>query len=294
MATIDVKPSWNTGTSQTYGDDGKVQFSSKQGYTIVASDGTLTADDVRRQAITEGKLPAPSSVNPDIPNQYVADVSVNQTSPIYFEATVSYKSPKLNPTDDEDTTPLDISTKVVWSTVETQAEIDEDVNGQAIETRNGEPISGITRNIYDLQATLTKNFLSFDPTVLRAFMHTTNTDTFLGFAPGQGLIKSVSATEQTYDETDYAEVITTILFRTPYNTTADKAWFKRIPHKGYLERTTTDADELITHAKDQTRQPVVSPVWLDNSGVKLEPGDAKTFLEFQVYPQTAFSNLGYF
>jgi len=92
----------------------------------------------------------------------------------------------------------------------------------------------------------------------------------------------------------YWKVHAEFLFRTPYQTTNERAWWARVRHEGYRERL---ANGSIANAVDNLQHVVSKPVMLDASGFQIFEGrgiDAH-WLEFQKYTNVlSYSALGLF
>lgn len=276
---------------------GKISSTAVRTFDIVDDTAGRSAVTVKAEAQSQALIPREFELHPDAPIFYCTKVDVKRESPIYFTCTASYITPKFDPTEDgeEPVDPTALAAQVTWQTVTSEEAIDSDVNGEALKNiGTDEPIMGLTRRIADIQATIVKNFAAFNPVSLLAFIHTVNADTFLGFPPGRGLITDIQAAPQKQETIPYWQVTAQIVFRTPYNTTDDKAWYKRVLHEGFLVLDTGSTNQ-VTHAIDPvTKERVTQPVLLDETGQQLPTDGTPHWQEFQIYPTTTYADLGFF
>jgi hypothetical protein len=226
-------------------------------------------------------LPGLGEPFPGLPDARAKNRSFRKLSPIYWICTVSYEGevPSMN------TRPI-----IRWSNQESDEPIDVDRDGNPIVTANGEPINGVTRKINDLVADVQKNYRSISLPATHQYLESTNADVFLGFAPGVCRLTAFDAVEKwDIQDSGYWEVNAKFVFRYPYQTDAAKAWYARVLHEGYYERT---LDNKIVRAVDEYKEPVTKPVMLKLNGQReLNPLSA-TFLEFPRYKPLNYSLLG--
>jgi hypothetical protein len=189
--------------------------------------------------------------------------------------------------------PVSQAPEIVWSNATTTEAIDEDVNGNAITTVNGEPIYGATRMVPDLVLSVSRNYLLFSPWLTWNYLESTNSDSFVNFPPGVAKFMSFNARQTVSNGLTYWRVNATIQFRYPYRTTPLRAWWARVRHEGYLIK--NDAGKLV-EARDEHQQPVSRPVLLDDNGEQIvKVGGAfppANWREFQIYTQLPYNALG--
>lgn len=226
---------------------------------------------------------------------YICDsVSVKAVSSIFYTATATYKTPKLDPNNEEPEDPiLARPVKVSYSTVSTEEPVDTDVNDDPLETSTGEIFQGRTRTVSDLKATITKLYDTFTPSSFYEYQDTVNSDTFLGFPPGTAKVMAITATQVEEQQRPYWEVTVEVLFRKPYRVEAAKAWYLRILHEGYY-CFTLESLETPVRITDGNLEPVSQPQKLGPTGLKLLDGEEPEWLTFQIYETSTFSgmNLG--
>lgn len=236
----------------------------------------------------------------DYPFAYADNISIERPSPILFIVTVDYTG-ELGPGDsNNENNPLFAPPRIDWDDVETEQEIDEDFDGNPIQTINGEPIEGVKALIPDQTVAIKRNMLLFNPYVQARYRRAVNSDIFLGWPPGTAKLMKLSASNVPNDQGGYWEVSAQIQFRYPYRTTPEKAWYSRVRHEGYYERVELSgpgAGTKVVRAVDSNKEPVTKPVLLDQSGFRIpgvEPGEVQTahWLEFKLYDSLPYSALG--
>lgn len=278
-----------------YSDDGKLTINAKRSWTIAfdAEAGSSTA--VKELLQNAGDLPYESASHPDNAMLICRSVTVTRVSPIYYTASASYKSRPLKSTDQGATAPWETLARVSYRSVSGEAEVDEDYNGDPIvNPGTNEPVFGITRRISDIVAVIKRPFIVFSGPVIRQFMDQTNTDTYLSFSAGEGIVQSIQADESEFDGTTYFDVSAEILFRTPYRTTSEKAWYHRRMLKGYYEILTPSGTQKKERAVDDGGGQMTQPILLDESGQKIPDGGIPVFVDTKLYGSIAFSGMGFF
>lgn len=234
-------------------------------------------------------------------------IDVSRRGPLHYEVSADYQSMPYKEGDADGTqTPLSQPTVISYFTITSEEPIEDDIEGKAIATANGEPIEGITRPISDLGVRLQKNFGTFDPSSFYTFIDCVNSDTFLGFPPGTLRIANIGADEQFYTDEDGNEVpfwsvSVEIHARKPYRVEASEAWYKRVRHEGYRIKEPdpfgTDA-VFYRRATDEEGKPVTKPVLLNEDGTEKEiPKDAPSveahYLLFPVFEEVSFASMGF-
>jgi len=236
----------------------------------------------------------------DYPFAYADNISIERPSPILWIVTVDYTG-ELGPGEsNNENNPLFAPPRIDWDDVESEQEIDEDFDGNPIQTINGEPIEGVKALIPDQTVSIKRNMLLFNPYVQARYRRAVNSDIFLGWPPGTAKLMKLSASNVPNDQGGYWEVSAQIQFRYPYRTTPEKAWYSRVRHEGYYERVELSgpgAGTKVVRAVDSNKEPVTKPVLLDGSGFRIpgvEPGEVQTahWLEFKLYDSLPYSALG--
>jgi hypothetical protein len=214
--------------------------------------------------------------------------AIQAIGPIFSIVPVNYEG-EIGPASTGDS-PLNRIPEPNWSSVSSECAIDEDFDGNAITTANGELIHGLTMEISDQVVTIKRNYALFNPWLVEAYRHATNSDFFYEYAPGQARLVDLDATPQLFNAATYWEVMAKVQFRYPFRTTYDKAWYARTLHQGLLVK---GADGVISHAVDpKTKNLAVVPVLLKEDGTKKGPFDPPHYLEFKRYASLPFAALG--
>ena len=247
------------------------------------------------------RFPSPAdSFSEDFPFVAAEAMSVDQISPIFWMATVDYNGEIAYEEGQSDPSPLFAPPRIDWDDVETEEETDEDFDGKPIQTKNKEPIEGVAALIPDQTVTIKRNLLLFNPYVQARYRRSVNSDLFLGWPPGTAKLVKLSASNVVTKELTYWEVSGQVRFRFPYRTTPEKAWHKRVMHKGYNERIELSgpgAGTAIVRAVDDNKEPVTKEVLLDARGFRIpEAAEGEVqiahWLEFKLYDSLPYNALG--
>lgn len=164
---------------------------------------------------------------------------IERIGPIYSIVPVQF-SGELSSKDPEDS-PLNKPPEIEFSNVTVTEAIDTDINGLPLTNAVGERVEGLQDEIWDYALNIKRNFASFSTYALRLYARSYSSDVFWdGWPAGTASLKSFRA-KPIYIQgvVSYYEVSATILFREPYNTTADRAWWKRYRNEGLYERVGT-------------------------------------------------------
>lgn len=265
-----------------------------------------TTDTTELEKINAPGIPAAGTSYPGFAFVYADTAKIQTVSPNFSIATVDYNG-EVNPKNaggstgsggGGDPSPIAAPAKIDRYDIETQEECDEDWDGNALITANGEPITGIMRPVVDQAFIIRKNMLFFDSYVQARYRLATNSDYFLGWAPGTVRCTGLSATN-VYDQyLGYWEVTGVFQCRYPYRTTPDKAWYARVRHEGFYERLTTSGVDRIERAQDSAKDRT-KPCLLDATGKRLaDPVPGQKFqaywLEFKLFDSLPFNALGFF
>jgi hypothetical protein len=280
------------------GNDGKVTLNASRSWSIVSDTPGASSERVKQDLQSTGQLPSDDDPHPDNGQLLGGGIKVVRESPILYTATAAYRSPELSPTDtgNETVEPWNGKATVSYRSVSGTAEVDEDYEGNAIvNPGTNEPVSGVTRKVSDVLAIIKRPFLVFSGPVIRQFMDQPNSDAYLGFPPGEGLVQVIHADPDSYGGLEYYNVTAEVLFRTPYRTTSEKAWYHRRTIKGYYEVVTPDSGpQKIVRCVDSEKQFETQPVLLDASGQRLQDGANPEFAETKLYGSIAYSGMGFF
>lgn len=294
---------WSKPTSSASSSDNNRKFQVKlqKAYQVVTSPDATEYEVYNGTDLQGNQLPYLGDSFDDIYDFANADnISLERPSPILWIATVDYTG-DVGPSDSENpTNPIFTPPRIDWDDVESEQEIDEDFDGNPIQTINGEPIEGVKALIPDQTVSIKRNMLLFNPYVQARYRRAVNSDNFLGWPPGTAKLMKLSASNVINDQGGYWEVSAQIQFRYPYRTTPEKAWYSRVRHEGYYERVELSgpgAGTKVVRAVDANKEPVTKPVLLNENGYRIpgvEPGEQQTahWLEFKLYDSLPYSALG--
>lgn len=256
-----------------------------RGFTI-----TLAATDRLEVAYQASGLPLVGDIYPGTYFVRVKSLKPTRLSPVLAMVIADYEGETSS--EDDEGTPIDNEVKITWRAAVTDEAIDEDWNGKAIVTNNDEPIEGLTERLADDVVTIERKFLTVNRYALRQYRRATNSDEFLGWPPGTArIMDDVAMATYRNGIADFWTVTTTIQFREPFNTTADKAWYKRVRHEGFLVRDTPGDDPHIAWDL-KTKSPVTKKILLKEDGTRETDRNNAYWLEFQTLGSLPYSALG--
>jgi hypothetical protein len=298
MPALEVTEMWSKPTYDVRVEDNVKKFVVKlQKAFQITSTPNATEWEIY-QAI--GIPAAGSSFSDDFPFVYADGAALERVSPILWIMTVDFNG-ELGPGDEEDpessNNPIFAPPRIDWDDVEQELEVDEDYDGNPIQTVNKEPIEGVKAAIADQTVMIKRNMVSFSPYVQARYRRAVNSDTFLGWPPGTAKITKLSASLVHSEDMGYWEITAQIQFRYPYRTTPDKAWYARVRHEGFYEKIDVGTKKAIVRAVDGNKEPMTRKVLLDNNGYRLQPpaeGEQQNavWLEFKLYDSLPFNALG--
>lgn len=276
--------------------DGTAVFFAKRSWTIAVDTAGLSSKLVQDTLQGDGRLPLEGDAHPDNGALVCQGLpAVRRISPIFFEAEANYESIPISTITggNIDDDPWNQPTIRRSRSVTQELEVDEDYNGNAIVNPGTNEFVPVKRRFSDIVVTLRRAFIVYSDATQSTYMDKTNSDAYLTFQPGQGLVQSIQSELAIHRDIPYYNVTTELYFRNPYRTTAANAWYHRRAVKGYLEFYTGNFD-LVRRALDDEGRETPEPVLLDKvTGERLPPGSPAQFLETQLYGSIAFSTLGY-
>jgi len=289
MTVQSVTLSWSRlGSSIESRERGNFSASITAGWQVVH-----TATTTEEQILTAPGIPQLGDVYQGTQIPCVRISQPARIGPIYsivttdFEATFSRQPGQPASVNQS---PLLAPAEIQWTDSNANEPIDQDIDGNPIVTKNGEPIEGVTMDLPDPVLVVTKNYPGYNPHLLYQYRRSVNSDIFYNFPPGTARLVAQSATLVNVQPVPYWKVTARIQFRYPVNTTADKAWYARVRHEGYLIKDGTD----ITHATDDSDPPqrVVKPVLLKADGTRETDPEQAHWLEFKRYNALPYNALG--
>lgn len=252
------------------------------GFTV-----TIDPSDALEVAYTASGLPLVGSLYPGTHFVVCQRLVPQRLAPSLVLITAEY-SGEIG-SSGEGSSPVDNEIVITWRSAVTDEAIDQDINGKPIVTVNNEPIEGITERIPDMVATIDRNFATINVPALTTYLKSRNSDVFLGWPIGTARFMGYSATQVIANgSASFWKVSAEFQFREPYNTTAAKAWWKRVRHEGYMVK----SGSRIIHAVDENKQNVTRPVLLKADGtLETNPNNAH-WLEFETTNALPYAALG--
>lgn len=286
MAAGPALEMWSRQSGSADSPDGKQRsLSMTRAFTV-----TLAASDPLEVVYTAAGLPLVNDVYPGTFFVICRSLQPQRVSPIMAVVTANYTG-EIGP-GGATSSPIDNEAIISWRNATTDEAIDQDWDGKPIVTKNNEPIEGITERIADQVATIERNFHSINMYAIRAYLKSVNSDTFLDWPAGTCRLMEYNASNIiTNGVAGFWKVSATFQFREPYNTTADKAWHKRVRHEGFLVR--DNAGETPHIAWDEkTKTPVTKPILLKENGTRETNPDNAHWLEFNTLGVLPYNALG--
>jgi hypothetical protein len=292
MGTIySVNKMWSTEETDAKSDDSfrKVKLTFTDQYQVFAS-----ADTTLLEIYQAPGIPGIGSSHPDIPTVYCNGGTPKRISPILWHFPVKYEGEvSLTPTGPAPATQAKPTVDIGVRT--TEMEVDEDYNGNPIQTANGEQVK-VRKLFRERIITITRNMPFFNEYIMSDYDDATNSDTFFGHWP-PGTVTVELTAQNVYDrDTGYWKVRGVFYCRRPYRTTAAKAWYSRWRHEGFYERVDNAgpgaAGNRIIRAVDGNKEPVTKPVLLDKDGYRISAGSSAHWIENQLYGSLPFNDIG--
>lgn len=286
MAAGPALEMWSKQTGTRENPDGRRRAATLQrAYTV-----TLDATDDLDVATSASGLPLVGELYPGTRTVVCRKLSLSRLSPVLAQITCHY-SGEVSP-NNRGEPPIDTSVKISGGWITTEEAIDQDINGAPLVTANNEPIDGITERFVDDRITIERNYINWNPYLVRMYKRATNSDTFFGYPPGTARLMDIGYTaEYVNGQTEFFRVRAQVQFREAYNTTPDKAWRKRVRHEGFLVR--KDASSDPEPAWDPiTKTRATRPVLLKENGTRETNPDNAVWLEFETLKSLPFSALG--
>lgn len=280
MSVIDVTKMWSR-TGGNYTSDKWYGFANKiaitEGYQVLAE----VNDHVGLIEAAAG-LPDYNDQHPSGELAWVRAKKCTPLGPCFWMVLVEYEG---EVTAD--------AVEIEWADTSSTEPIDRDYNGRAIVTANFEQVEGLTVELADPVAVISREFLSVDPYALRLYRRSTNSDTFLGWPPGTARLVGYSAKTRSVSggPLERWRVTARIQFREPLaGATAAQAWYVRWRHEGLYMRDTPGG--IARRATDGLGQEVTKPILLKADGTPEPNPDNAVWIYTQVYGSLPYSGLG--
>lgn len=291
MPVLSTEKMWSRRNSNAAVTDNfrKLTVSFTEAYSIL-----VTYDTTEFEIYTQASLPPVGQAFPGFEFVVANQAQLERVSPIMWIATVNYTGEigglrniggNVSPT-----SPLAAPPRLAWDDVETEADIDEDFDGNPIVNTAGERFRGIKALFSDQTLTVTRNMLTFSPYAQAVYRRSVNSDLFQGWPPGTCKLMKLSAQNVIDEFNGYWQVTGVFQFRFPYNTTPDKAWYSRWMNVGLNQRITAGQPEL-EPCYDGYDTPSVTPQYLDADGRQTDE-DGVVWNETKLYGSLPYNLLG--
>ena len=258
---------------------------------------TLAADDELEVVYSSAGLPFVGESLPGVPLCLCRRLRPSRVSPLMAIVRAEYRG-EIGPGSGPGSSPVDNPIVVAWTANITDEPIDEDIHGRAIVTANNEPIDGLTERIPDMVCTIQRNFLTINTFAIRQFLRSVNSNTFSapggeGWPAGTVRFFDFSASQVFSSNQSTGLWTATAVFhcRYPYNTTAERAWWKRVRHEGFVVRETAGGETF--HGEDSRGELLSRPVLLKADGTVETDSESAHFLEFETVFPLSYALLGF-
>ena len=260
-------------------------------WTALVDDPTTeTAVSVQNLAAAAGY--GAGMKHPDDTFQRCTSFRVSRLQPLLFlmegQFTARGKEAGDNPLDEPPQIEMDFATE--------SAEFDQDLNGDPIETINGEGYT-VTDEISDLVLVVTRNLPAWDYLLAWQYMNrgAVSSDEVLGFPPGVARIRGLRASSVDAGDFIYFRAQATVQFRAPApDSLPARAWYARRIHEGFKIRDNANDPENLWHPADDEGVLVTRPVRLKADGTRKQKADPADWQEWKIAPVLPFSALGIF
>ena len=283
-SVLDIKETWKAGGGWQSEDGIKGSTQWVRTFTVTVSNTPTMcyAADV----LSHRGIPKSGSSHPASPWFRCRSAKAKRVSPIMYEVECTYKSK----TKDKEENPLEEPPEISYNTLSSTEEIDEDIDGNPINTKAGEPITGVKIPVGDLSATVTKNLASFDPSAIYTYTNTVNSAVFMGFAAGVVRMHNLQAKIVYTEDLTYWTVTAQFHFRYPVRVDADKAWWKRVRHEGTFAL--AGSDLVPTRITDGNGEIKGGKTMLKDDGTEETDTTIGHWLEFEVFRTIDLNGMG--
>jgi hypothetical protein len=282
MSVIDVTQMWSKRGGQFSSENFSI-FSAKYQFTEAWQVLCEIGDDAT-VAVSAVGIPALGEQHPSGAFSFAKNYNVTALGPTLWVVTVGYEGVQSPDYEAE-------SVEVEWGDTAAAEAIDRDYNGRAIVTANGEKVEGLTMDLADQMCVIRRRFSSINTFAIAEYRHATNSDTFLGWAPGTARLIGFSAKNSfTYGGVNEGwDVTARIQFRKGLAGATDaQAWHKRWRHEGFYVK----EGSIVKRATDSQKVEVAKPVLLKTDGTLETNPDNAVYKYTQVYGSLPYAALG--
>lgn len=229
----------------------------------------------------------------------------NWESSVRWRVSVTY-APAGGLVDINGSDPLQMLPQFSGDSEDYEEDLEVDADDDEVVTTAGEPMESgsVTRTMSDLAFVVTRNYPAIPNIVpfLRSFANKVNSDTFLGAAPGEVLIRGIPRLQFVYSQQDgtvtipaHWQVSWRFVSRDPWPSgltpPSNSAWYVRVRNQGYQILDSTDRR---VGARDRDGNLYTRPQWIAADGQSVLDADTDTpiYLWFARFPAISFAPLG--
>lgn len=228
MTIVSVDKMWSRDNGTVTSPDGKTRSASfREGWQVVHS-----VDATQIEVVSATGLPKIGDLYDTTDYIFCTNQNPQRLGPIMTIVDIEY-SGEIGP---NNTSPINTEPIVSWSDAQSTEAIDQDINRRAIVTANGEPITGLTKEVADQVVTINRKFSLFNPFLTSLYRDSVSSDAFMGYPAGTARMIRFAASNVIDNNFGYWDVTASIQFRMPYLTSYSHAWSKRVRHEGFYER----------------------------------------------------------
>jgi len=187
---------------------------------------------------------------------------------------------------------------VRWSGETEEEVLEKDpITLDAIQTEAEEPIITTAPIVLPVLEITRYEFWPFDPDVMLAYSHHTNSTVFWGAPVGSALMLPMDVDEEVIEQVKYVRVTYRIKFKIKKEggSMLQDTWKMRLLHHGFKYREA--AGEAPVIKKDKYKNPMTVNLKTDalnpgQGGTELPSGSSAEYLEFNRFPKANFNALG--
>ncbi len=282
MSAIDVTKMWSR-SGGTFAAENfnpyAAKFNLTEAYQVLCEIG-----DTSVTALTAVGIPSVGEQHPSGIYAYVKSYNVTPMGPTLWVVIVNYEGV---PSPESEVEVVDVE----WTDTTSTEPIDRDYDGHAIVTENGERVDGLTMDLSDQICVIRRRFGTINTSAIAAYRHATNSDTFLGWAPGTARLIGFSAKSQfSYGMSlEGWDVTARIHFRKGLAGASDaQAWYKRWRHEGFYVKD----GSIVRRARDANGLDAAKPVLLKTDGTEETDPDSAVFKYTKIYGSLPYEALG--
>lgn len=293
MAITSINESWSGMSAGEKSLDGQVGLGSSSRKLTAISDDPV--NDTEFTVLSASGIPYVTELHPRKASHYCTGVRVKRLAPYMWEIDADYEVPVLSI---QGGSALSKAPVYEWSGIASEEPIDEDVDGNAIQTQPGEAFDPpVTAERFDQRMSVQKFLPSFNSLFYSTYLGAVNSDSFAGYPAGTVRCVNISARSITNGPTTIIDATFEFQVRRGAPRTTDaRAWWKRVKAQGHYVRSVIS--DAVVRARDgdgsgiygyETVTPVPHQV---ATGYQIFPPTPAEWYEFEVYHSLPFALLG--